>query len=194
MASNLKHHVEDDRMEQYSMHRLGEEESAELEEHLLLCESCRQRLEQTDALVSGIRAAATDLAKAEAEPHPARWWGWAAGAALAAAAILVIARVGPLTPAGAPVAVQLQVTRGSAPASAPPATELRIIPDLVGLAVFDSYPLEVVDAEGLVVWQGKTARTSPSAMVPGRKAGVYFVRVYSPSRELLREYALRIGR
>ena len=44
-------------LELYSMVRLSEQASARLEEHILLCESCRARLNEFDEFVNTIRRA-----------------------------------------------------------------------------------------------------------------------------------------
>ena len=46
-------HVPDDLLEQYAMGKLNEEQTAPIEEHLLVCEHCRREVE----LVDRIRAA-----------------------------------------------------------------------------------------------------------------------------------------
>jgi hypothetical protein len=53
-------HISDDVLEQYSLDRLEEQELAAVEEHLLLCESCRDRLEGIDAFVASMRTALRD--------------------------------------------------------------------------------------------------------------------------------------
>ena len=50
-------HASDDLLELYSMGRLKEEEMAPLEEHLLICDECRNRLMATDREIAAIREA-----------------------------------------------------------------------------------------------------------------------------------------
>jgi anti-sigma factor RsiW len=50
-------HISDDSLELYALGRLQEPELASTEEHLLLCQECRARLEETDAYVTAIREA-----------------------------------------------------------------------------------------------------------------------------------------
>jgi len=52
--------------------------------------------------------------------------------------------------------------------------------------------LEVVDARNTVVWQGALTARDPQATLPRRGPGTYFVRIYSPARDLLREYGLEV--
>ena len=50
-------HISDDLLEGYSMGRLTEPEMAPLEEHLLICEACRDRLVRMDFDIAAIREA-----------------------------------------------------------------------------------------------------------------------------------------
>ena len=54
------------------------------------------------------------------------------------------------------------------------------------------FRLEIVDQAGHTVRQGELTRARDGIQVPGLGAGLYFVRVYLPAGELLREYGLRI--
>jgi anti-sigma factor RsiW len=49
-------HISDDVLELYLMGRLTEMEIAPLEEHLLTCEECRNRLEGTETYIAAMRA------------------------------------------------------------------------------------------------------------------------------------------
>ena len=51
-------HVTDDTLERYAMRTLPAPESDHLEEHLLICQPCQDRLQATDEYVVAIRAAA----------------------------------------------------------------------------------------------------------------------------------------
>ncbi len=69
--------------------------------------------------------------------------------------------------------------------------------DLTGLPALSSYGLEIVDAAGRAVVQSAAVRSENSLhanLGAGLPAGAYFVRVYTPARELLREYALTVHR
>jgi anti-sigma factor RsiW len=50
-------HSSDDLLERYAMGRLLESELAPVEEHLLICEDCRNRLAEIDADIAAIREA-----------------------------------------------------------------------------------------------------------------------------------------
>lgn len=49
-------HISDDVLELYLMGRLTEMEMAPLEEHLLICEDCRNRLEEAETYLAAMRA------------------------------------------------------------------------------------------------------------------------------------------
>jgi len=50
-------HIDDELLERYAMGRLTERDAVPVEEHLLICECCRARLEETDAYVRAMREA-----------------------------------------------------------------------------------------------------------------------------------------
>jgi anti-sigma factor ChrR (cupin superfamily) len=50
-------HTDEETLEGYSTGRLNESESAPVEEHLLICEECRDRLEYLDTYHRAFRAA-----------------------------------------------------------------------------------------------------------------------------------------
>jgi hypothetical protein len=51
-------HIDSERMEQYAMEILPEQQVAELEQHLLICGPCQGLLAKTDAYVASMRSAA----------------------------------------------------------------------------------------------------------------------------------------
>jgi hypothetical protein len=50
-------HVPEDDLELYAMRSLPAPESERLEDHLLICQSCQDRLQSTDEFVAAMRAA-----------------------------------------------------------------------------------------------------------------------------------------
>jgi anti-sigma factor RsiW len=58
-------HISDDDLERYAMLMLGEAEIGRLEEHLLICPECRERLEETERYVVAMRAAAAKIRDSE---------------------------------------------------------------------------------------------------------------------------------
>jgi hypothetical protein len=192
-------HAGTEALESYSVGGLPDEE---LEEHMLVCDDCRERLGETETYLQAMRSAAAQLRRAK---HRRGWMlriamapqpRWAAGFAAVALAILAgtLWRETRGVPT-VPLEVTLETTRGPEGAQAPAGRPLLLRLDVTDLPAFPSYRVEVVNATG-----------QPSAMLDaspraGRleaplsellKSGVHFVRLYSPQQELLREYALNI--
>lgn len=196
-------HIQVDDLERYSMSALPEGSTVEVEQHLLICDICRQKLLEAEEYMAAIKSAARALPLPEAAP---KWWRWSfprlipAFAALACIAILAVTL--PLVRrefgqrgAAAPFAVNLQTMRGTAgQASAPSRRPLLLELDLTGLAASRSYRVEIVDRAGNRVWQGvfDSLGAQGSVAIPAEKPGSYFVRVALPSGETLREYGLQL--
>jgi len=60
MALERNRHPGEDELERYALGEIGEEGSASLEEHLLLCEACRERLRAHDSYVRAMKEAAAE--------------------------------------------------------------------------------------------------------------------------------------
>ena len=192
-------HIDEEEIERYSMGAMPEEAVAPFEEHLLICEACQHRLAQTDLYVSAMRQASARLLTASVRPgFP--WWGFprlvpafTGLAVVMVAAGLWLGRPG--VNEAHPFAVDLAATRGAAfEAKAPAGRVLLLRLDLANLPASPGYRLEMVDRSGNRVWQATvTARGSKADFkVPGTQPGVYFVRIYRPPAELLREYGLEV--
>jgi len=196
-------HASDEALERYATHSLPEAALAEIEEHLLVCSQCQQQLEQIDAYVSAMRSAAKGLDQ-EDESRKTYWtrvsrvltfrkFGWAmAVAALVLGAVAL--RVSTKRPV-APFALVLETSRGSGMQHAPASRRLELSLDTQGLASFSGYTLEVVDESARLQFQSRvTAEQSMvrASLSAGLRRGTYFIRLYSPARELLREYGLQI--
>lgn len=193
MQIELDQHIEETTLEQYSMGSLPEEAAAEVEQHLLLCESCCAKVTETDSYVRAMKRAAEELP----EPEPSRWNLRLLLPAFAFCALLIVAAVVKFSPSGerAPSTVALFAMRGTdTQAHGPSRTPLILQPDLRGLPASASYRLDLVTASGAPVWQGVLpAQTQPpAALIPPQPRGGYFVRLSLPSGELLREYALEL--
>jgi anti-sigma factor RsiW len=196
MSGGVHCHIDPEDLERYAMGRASEEELARYEEHLLLCEMCRSALLETDSHVAAMRIAAAGIRR---EPvwRPRRWQfpTW-----VPAAAALVLVLVGVRFfrwrgTAEIPLAVSLTTTRGvGLEASAPAGRALALTPDLTALSPESFYRLEIVDAQGKKTWEGRYTPADGPAHARAQDSGTHFVRVYSPSGELLREYGLEIKR
>ena len=195
-------HLNEEEIERYSMGRISEEESARFDEHLLVCESCQGRVADSDVYVSSMRGATKQVA---------RWTQWRVAHAgvftrlvplfVLTGLLILLAVVGLRTAsrggASPAFAVSLAATRGAGiQAKVPAGRALTLNLDLAGLPPLQSFQLEMVDHLGKPVWRG--AATSQDAIatasVPQMGDGIYFVRAYAPSGELLREYGLEVER
>jgi hypothetical protein len=192
-------HGSDNDLEQYAMGRLLEAEIGEIEEHLLVCPECREKVDDFDNVAISMRAAlAADRLK------PERQFGaWIAAAlrrpvvSMALGFALLIAVVAFFTPTkpkmAAIAALQLTANRGPMPATAP-ARELDVT--LVdGPRDGGPFRVEMVNAGGAVVWQGLTENVPGGLRLDVRiplGLGDYFVRLYGASGSVMREYGFRI--
>ena len=190
-------HESDDQLELYALDRLSEEAVERVEEHLIVCEPCRMRLEDIGAFALSMRK----TLRTEPElviPRRLGWFeGWhvrlAFGGAVAFAALLgFVATQNSQKVALPPVAaLTLTAMRGAVP-TVHPAKQLEL--ELTG-AEGDGMTVEVVDATGQLVWQGTPAVGNSMARVAVAKqlaAGSYFVRLKKPSGELLHEYGFDV--
>jgi anti-sigma factor RsiW len=197
MSQEIPCHLDPEDLERYVRQEASEEEVARFEEHLLLCEPCREELANVESFVSAMRAAAAELRRGDQKER--YWWStprWVP--ALAALAVLVLAAIvvprftGNSQP---PLAISLAATRGAGmDAVAPAGRALALTPDLTGLPADTVYRLEIVDEQGNLTWRGRYSAGQDAAGVPAQRAGAHFVRVYSSSGVLLREYGLVVNR
>ena len=72
MAFNSNRHMDEDEIEKYSMGAVSEEESARFDEHLLICEFCRNRVTASDDYVVAIEGAALHSRRHERRPEANR--------------------------------------------------------------------------------------------------------------------------
>jgi hypothetical protein len=194
MGTESGDHPDESQLENYSLGRIPEPEAARLEEHLLLCDACRQCLEASDVYVRSMRRASLRM-RAEHEKVP-RAWGLPRLVPALAAVIVALGigfawrmnQKGTLTP----VAVILEATRGGGfLAQVPAGKPLLLKPGLDGLPSFPEYHLEMVDRAGKRVWQGNFTPLTGAA-AHEQPPGLYFVRLYSLPGALLREYAMEV--
>jgi hypothetical protein len=198
-------HPSDEALEQYATHSLPEPALAEIEEHLLVCSQCQERLEEIDAYVSAMRSAAKRLDQ-EDESRKRYWarisrvltfrrfgWAMAVTALVLGAVALRIATRQDRT--AAPFALLLETSRGSEMQHAPAGRRLELSLDTQGLPSFSRYAVEIIDESKQLQYESQvTAEKSVvrASLPAGLRRGTYFVRLYSPLRELLREYGLQI--
>src|ERR1051326_4667592 len=206
MQLDRESHATDETLESYAMGSLDGPALAKVEEHLLVCPHCQEQLKAADSYVAAMRNAAAGL---ELEDEARKdWWarvsraltlrrvGWA----LAIAGLVVLGVARRLSwrasrPALQPLALALETTRGSELQRAPAGRPLVLSLDATGLPVLPAYEVEVVDAEGAAQAQFHAVTGQSGIKIHldgGLRRGNYFVRIYSPSRELLREYGVQV--
>jgi hypothetical protein len=191
--------IDEEEIETYSIGAMTDGAIAPFEEHLLICKSCQFRLAHADVYVVAMREASTHL-RAEPLKRGLPWLRFPrlvpalAGMAVAiVAAGLWLSRVD--MGEAHPFAVDLAATRGPAlEAKAPAGRWLLLQLDLANLPAASWYRLEMVDRSGNRVWQATVPARGTKAdfKVPRTSPGVYFVRVYRPAGELLREYGFEV--
>lgn len=198
-------HQTDERLELYALGRLPEPLVAEVEEHLLVCAACQERVDDLEAYARAMRQAiSTEPAKSShwltsfQRSWFQRWFkrswlkipvlAWSGGFA---AIILAVALYLQSAPHLAPLAsLQLTAMRGAMPvvglareiditlADAPSGTALRA---------------EIVDATGTTVWGGAPEpRTHKIALTRQLGPGNYFVRLFDDRSKLLHEYGFQV--
>ena len=193
-------HSTDDQLENYALGRLSDTAIPVLEEHLMICALCQERLDEIENFAFGMR----DVLR-EPVPDASGFRAWFSGfdflkkpafalsfAAVAMMAITVFVMNGRTKFAPA-AALQLSAIRGEMPFSEPAReTDLTLIdaPQSGG-----PFRVEVVDAMGNSQWSG-TAAGSPagvSVKVDRRLApGDYFVRLYGAGNQVVHEYGFRV--
>ncbi len=205
MHASLEHALEEN-LERYSMATLPEAEAEILEEHLLICPLCQERLTESDEYLRAMRSAASKL-RAENTSDSSSWRSrlellWAGAAAISLILLLLASGYwhSPRNGSSPPVAVFLQTVRcadGLAGAKAPMNSPLALESDLSGLPIVTALRLEVVNAQGVLVQRvdlkpegGRLLAKVPGGLTRGR----YWVQLYTlePDHELLREYALQV--
>ena len=202
MQLGIGSHLDDADLEQYSMGMLPEVRLVPFEEHLLACESCQDRLLETEAFVNAVRSVSPKLRAASPSPRRNRFRPkptWVAAFAMAVV-LLGLGRIWLVAPR-APMdfaAVVLQSSRGIeglAVAKAPAGKPLALTIDLTELPALPSYRLEIVNSGGKPAWQapagardGRVTQRLPH----GLNTGQYYARLYTAGGQLLREFGLRI--
>ena len=197
MAAKGNSHPDPGALESYSLGELSGEHTEDIEQHLLVCEFCRRQVSESEVFARSMQRASVQLRARQESQRSARVFPWFAPACAAALVVIAFGLAWWIrSPNGSatPVAVALVATRSSATATAPAGRPLLLQPNLEGLPALPLYRLAMVDSVGREQWTGSVepsaAKSSPA--VPARQPGLYFVRVYGPSRELLREYGLEI--
>jgi anti-sigma-K factor RskA len=205
-----QNHISDQSLEDYSRGALSEGETERLEEHLLTCPDCQDRLADADEFVRAMRDAAARLQMEPPSAIEEHWrgaWRWlwrpAPVMALCSAAVLLVATAAIWNAGrhgeGAAV-VALQAVRGDVSAAgsyAPAGRPLLLKLDAEGLPVLESYRVEVVGADGVAFFDRAVKRQPngiSTTLSERLRSGKYWVRLYEPEAPgaLLREYGLSV--
>lgn len=201
MAEPRKAHPEDETLELYALGRLDEPELGEIEEHILICARCQERLDEATEYVALMREASRNIAQA---PVQEAWWkrlfqlDWLPAPALAGAlavllAVLVWQPWRGTTP-GEWQRVELATMRGdTAGAVAMEGFGLDLRLDGRGLALAGA-TAQIVAADGAVIGEFPAPASGEKVTLryaAGLRAGQYFVRL-RVGGETVREYALTV--
>ncbi len=212
--SDFVHHPSEEILERYALGRVGASDMEPIEEHLLVCPQCQERLSEADQYILAMQDAARLLlngrSRAVPEPSSSLWgkrkpalhwgmrWLWPAGAVAFAALALSLAVPKQLSQAGIPEEVALAVSRGAAQellTHVAAGRPLRLDIDLTEIPPASSYRLDLVNDDGQFVWSGtgvgvrNQLHFAPSRLL---LSGKYWARLYavSDSPVLVREYGM----
>jgi hypothetical protein len=201
---NPDFHGTDDQLEEYALGRLAISDQPGLEmleEHLMICSTCRDRLDGVETFTSGMKAALG--------PSPAvaiskqtglfAWLPWpkvSIGLAFVALVAIILIFSRGQTQFAPAANLQLSATRGEMPVTAP-ARELDIT--LLNAPVEgQNFHASIVNATGRTVWSGPARGANDPAgslQVHAQQRfepGDYFLRLYGFSSDVVREYGFRI--
>ena len=195
---DILQHPMEDVLERYALGNARAGEIEPLEEHLLICSHCQERLSETDLYIFALRDATKILSGESRVRRPSKnfWPVWAVGfAALAMALLLPSAHLRPV-----PVQeVFLETSRGAEPQLIKPVAaghRFALNVAVTELAKSPAYRLELLDDTGVARWTGSAGTVAGHlrAEVPIQlTAGQYWVRIYLPTTppSLLREFGLQ---
>lgn len=204
-----QHHVLEDHLEAYALRQLQAGEFDALEDHLLVCDVCRQRLNETEQRLTATRIAARRIREEDTQARAKRgsWirfpvvlFPFRPAAVLAAAAILGLGLVAVQyrQPGITYQEVRLTALRGGDAASeAVSGKALRLQLDLQGWENRGPVDVALVAADGSPVLRHSTTREAaqPTLVITINKklpAGQYWVRLEQPPGQSVREYSLRV--
>lgn len=200
-------------LEDFLQNRLSGTTRECVEEHLLVCAACLDRVEEEDQFAACFRTAARrledeDLKAAYAGPRAGAWnrlvawlkrpFGAGVGLAVVAATAVLTVTLAPSLRQEPAMEISLRAERGLA-ASAGPAAEagrpLKLNLDAAGLPG-TTLKLELATINNSLVLQSRAAATGNTIrwdLGRGLEPGIYWVRIYQPfDNSLLREFALNV--
>ena len=200
-------HPTEETLERFLMHQMQEEELESMETHILACDSCVARLEELEIQIAATKIALAGLhnqtvAENYAKQSSSRWsWfkshGWSLAGATAALALAVT--IVPRFASVAPFETEVSAYRGSETIAIPAGRPLLLHLNAKDLPA-EPVRVEIVNAEGNLVWQGKDAinHDKVNAKLPEMKTkGNYLLRLYAAGQngapgDLLREFSFDV--
>jgi hypothetical protein len=206
MENDTRNHIREERLEAYAMNSLARDEVATLEEHLLFCTTCQDKLEAIERYTQAMKGAAKRIREEEQSQAPVTpgAWGrlkawlhtpapiWTGAFAMVAVIVMVGLQLGQRP--GAPVDVELQAVRGASSGSAQAGHALHLLMDNRGIPEA-SWHIEIVNEEGTSVWSGIGTWANSAIQATADKSfkpGTYFVRLLKPGEDPIREYQLQV--
>jgi hypothetical protein len=193
-------HISEEMLERFALKQLTDEQSAPIEDHLLVCHHCQDHLEQVDNYVQTMKLAL--LAPAAVSPIrrflPQRQMvlAWAGAIAI----IVMVVAVPMRRSEKGQSEVTLTAHRGGDTlpiAHARAGTGLLLQVDVTEVVKADGYWLELVDADGQQVWRASAYpnHNRLAVLVPNKlSTGKYWVRLFDRSQPpaVIREYGLEL--
>ena len=182
-------------IEAYCRQVLTPEQIEEVEIHLLICERCQDRVEETDRFLAAMAKGAKKVRDEEASDRK----GWSTGGwrLIAAGFVLMLAVAGtwrlyPLRNEH-PYAVALVSERAAEAdrvVTGPSDRPWMVSIEKEGLAASDSYRLRVVSLTGSEIWSGQLndGRSLTATMERPLSPGQYLFQLYASDETLLREF------
>jgi hypothetical protein len=202
-------HVEEERLEAYAMNSLAEGEVAMVEEHLLICATCQDRLDGVEHYIKAMAGAAQRIREEKTLTSATsgvwdRFRTWlrtpiaAGGLALAGvtmACLVIFMQPHLREQPGAPVDVELEAVRGATSQTAQAGHALHLHLDGRGVPEMHLFQIEIVDEEGAKVWMGSGTWSDNvvlAAVDQSFKPGTYFVRLLQGGKDPIREYQMLV--
>jgi hypothetical protein len=196
-ARSAEQCLTDDEVEAFAAKRLVTELES-IEEHLLVCDACLDRVEAEEQFLADLRLGA---AAAPIGPQPERRIPWLWLVPVGAVALLLVSVIpGRLWPPAPDRVVELTTVRSNGPASIVMSADggkVVLTANVADLPSRSSYVGVIVNERADVVVSGYPERRDKLLVWPlGRTLpkGSFWVQIYSPDNrtELLREYALQV--
>lgn len=200
-------HLPEERLEAYALDSLSPDDAARIEEHLLFCVTCQNRLEGVERYARAMQAAAKRIREEHAGAqflpgffdHIPSWLHKPLpvfAGAVAMAAVILMVGLHLRQPPGSPVEVELYAVRGTSVGTAPAGHALHLRMDSRGVPELSSWRVAIVDEDGTGVWTG-TGISGPEFSIKAEvnqsfRPGTYFVRLLKDGEDPVREYQLVI--